>query len=209
MQTEDIKKPLDWVKELTATARQNGLQSFTRSILAGLEFLRLVDDAARPRIVEKARGRAGRIKVDTGLPDLGAERFFEGLGTTTGVGFAGIGGAFSLFIGIRGLADFFVSIATESPPVLAMLVIFVFVMCLTLLGAVGVVWALHTLMIASVKATSALTGDDLARFAELLQKNADVANQRGVTSCDDYKQLAQFIVHLRHEIADKDILRAI
>lgn len=209
MRTMDLKKLLNWAKELATTARQDGLHGFTRRLLHGLEFLRLVDDAAQPRIIEKSRGRAGTIKVDTGLPDLGAKRFFEGLSTPTGVAFAGIGGAFSLFIGIRGLFDFFVSIATEHPPVLAMLVIFAFVVALILLGTVGVVWALRNLLLASVKATSTLTADDCAQLAELLHKNADVVKKDGVASCNDYRQLAQFIVHLRHEIADKDILRAI
>ena len=205
----DLNKIPDLANELTTAARQDGLRRLTQRFLAGFEFLRLIEDAARPRIVEKSRGRGGSIKVDTGLPDLGAKRFFEGLCTPMEVGLAGILGAISLLICIRGMADMFISIATEHPPVLAMLVVLAFIVALTLLGAMGVVWSLHTLLIASVKATSELTVIDRAQLTELIQKNSDVVKQVGDMSCNDYKQLAQFIVNLRHEIADLEIQRSI
>jgi hypothetical protein len=198
-----------WSNEVLDVIWCEGFGTLRDKLSHGRRFIQTIEDASRPRIVEKAEGRS-TIKVDTGLADLGAAKIFNGYTSTSGsIECASTGGGvfigFSLFL----LYGEVVSQVTSLQDFLALLIGACVEVPLLLIGLYGFAWSLHHLLEASRKATVSLSTADRERLELILSKNADVAGAVSSRSCETYEQFAELIVQLRHQIADRELSRAI
>ncbi|MYM92583.1 hypothetical protein [Duganella vulcania] len=201
-----------WAREIWIVASKEGPILLCDQIARGYRFLKLVAEAVQPRIVERNLGRAGTRKVDTGLPDVGAAKFFADC--QAGIFFpvaSTIVGVVMLYVGLRGILVILREIFSAGPiePILGVLFVLIVAGVLCVFGVVGVLWAGHVLLMAARKSQSHLNEQDCALLKELLKKNDDIALGEFAETCETYGALAETIIRLRHLISEKDPGRAI
>lgn len=191
---------------LATTIRQQGVSRFLMSLLAGMLFLRLVDQAVAPRI-HAVPVRGAIIKKDTGLTDLGAAQLFPGHQDPVFVGM-GLLAAGLIPLGVACLWALPRALQLPGIPFAGVLG-FAFMGCaLVLAGLHAALWALHVLWRAAGKSGAALSPEDRQLVSDIQRRNPDVSMPKAV-ACRSYGDLAQSIVDMRHQLAQLEAQRAI
>ncbi|KWN05904.1 hypothetical protein WT83_27885 [Burkholderia territorii] len=195
---------------IVAACRERSLIGAMRLMLVGHRYLGRVDTAVAPRIRQRQTGRAGILREDTGLPDIGAHKLFPREPGTARF-FATVALAASPFLIAAGLFVAWGAIVTcrEAPnPLYALLPAF-FAFILLQLTTYIVVSAAWELLNAAELARTTLGPGALALLRQIIEKNRDACPASAAALPRTYGELADFIADLRYALARLEAGRSI
>lgn len=195
---------------IAAACRERSLIGAMRLMHVGHRYLGRADTAVAPRIRLRQTGRAGTLREDTGLPDVGAHKLFPTEPGATRF-FTTVGLAASPFLTGAGLFVAWGAIVTcrEAPNPLYGLLPAFFAFVLLQLTAYIVVSAAWELLNAAELARTTLGPSALALLRQIIEKNRDACPESQTALPRTYGELADFISDLRYALARLEAGRSI